>query len=157
MAFDVTIEVGTTSSRGLSISSLVALAERVMLGEECGSGASLSCLLTDDPALRSLNRQFLGIDEPTDVLAFPDDADSDFILGQSDGLHVGDIAISIERADSQAADAGHSLEDEISHLLVHGILHLCGYDHAAGAEEELRMKAREEHYLGEVASHGDPS
>jgi probable rRNA maturation factor len=97
-----------------------------------------------------MNHQFLGIDEPTDVLSFPDEA-GDFVVGMAEP-YLGDIAISLPTARRQAAALGHSLDAEVAHLLVHGILHLCGYDHVDDPEAEARMRAREEHYLG-AASH----
>ena len=96
-----------------------------------------------------MNRQFLGIDEATDVLSFPDEAD-DFVEAVADAPHLGDIAIALPTAERQAAAIGHSLAAELAHLLVHGILHLCGYDHVESPDDEARMRAREEHYLGDL-------
>ncbi|HET7738957.1 MAG TPA: rRNA maturation RNase YbeY, partial [Tepidiformaceae bacterium] len=97
---------------------------------------------------RSMNNQFLGIDAPTDVLSFPDDA-PEFVQAESVPF-LGDIAIALPTASRQAVEAGHSLDAELRHLLVHGILHLCGYDHEISPEEETRMRQREEHYLGDL-------
>ena len=126
-----------------------ALAVRVMSGEKVEVGAALAILVTDDEEVRQMNLQFLGIDEPTDVLSFPDEAD-DFVQGMSDEKLLGDIAIALPTAQRQAETAGHSLDAEVAHLLTHGILHLCGYDHVTNAEDEARMRAREEHYLGDL-------
>ena len=126
-----------------------ALAVRVMSGEKVEVGAALAILVTDDEEVRQMNLQFLGIDEPTDVLSFPDEAD-DFVQGMSDEKLLGDIAIALPTAQRQAEIAGHSLDAEVAHLLTHGILHLCGYDHVTNAEDEARMRAREEHYLGDL-------
>ena len=71
-----------------------ALAERVMTGEHVENGTSLAILVTDDDEVRQMNLQFLGIDEPTDVLSFPDEAD-DFVQGMSDEKLLGDIAIAL--------------------------------------------------------------
>ena len=67
--------------------------------------------------------------------------------------YLGDIAISLPTAIRQAGEIGHPLEDEIAHLLVHGILHLCGYDHVNSPEEEAEMRAREERYIGPSKHH----
>jgi len=83
--------------------------------------ATLTVRLTDDAELRDLNRRFLGSDEPTDVLAFPGTEDP-----QLRGRHVGDIAISVERAQAQAAE---STVDELRLLAIHGVLHCLGHDH----------------------------
>lgn len=125
------------------------LAVRVMTGESVEEGTALAILVTDDQEVRRMNLQFLGIDEPTDVLSFPDEAD-DFVQGMSDENLLGDIAIALPTAQRQADAVGHSLDAEVAHLLTHGILHLRGYDHVTNPEDEARMRAREEHYLGDL-------
>jgi probable rRNA maturation factor len=130
---------------------LHALAARVMTGEAVADGTSLAILITDDDEVRGMNLQFLGIDEPTDVLSFPDEAD-DFVQGMADEPLLGDIAIALPTAQRQAEAIGHSLDAELAHLLTHGILHLCGYDHVNSPEEEATMRAREEHYLGDLGA-----
>ena len=126
------------------------LAVRVMTGESVEDGTALAILVTDDQEVRRMNLQFLGIDEPTDVLSFPDEAD-DFVQGMSDEKLLGDIAIALPTAQRQADAVGHSLDAEVAHLLTHGILHLRGYDHVTNPEDEAKMRAREEHYLGDLA------
>jgi len=81
-----------------------------------------------------LNREYLGIDAPTDVLSFPA-SETDPETG---ARYIGDILISIPRARGQATAAGHPLESEVQLLVVHGVLHLLGHDHAQ-AEEKARM------------------
>jgi probable rRNA maturation factor len=150
-AYDISVEV-TVDAPAVDVAGLVRLAERVMAGEDIAEGTALGILVTDDDEIRALNRQFLGLDEPTDVLSFPDEAD-DFVAGVADEQMLGDIAISLPTAVKQAAAVGHALDAEVAHLLVHGILHLCGYDHVESAEEEREMREREEHYLGGHAGH----
>ena len=96
--------------------------------------SDLSIILTDDARLHELNLNYLGVDAPTDVLSFPaSETDPDT------GAHyIGDILISIPRAQAQADEAGHPLEAEVQLLVVHGVLHLIGHDHAE-AEEKARM------------------
>jgi probable rRNA maturation factor len=114
--------------------------------------AELSILLTDDPEIRALNRDYRGIDSATDVLSFPmeeeipDDPDWDGLLG--------DVVISVETAQRQAAEQAHrqrlsaegpwGLPEELLFLLIHGVLHLMGHDHADREEEEVmrRMERR---------------
>ena len=146
--YDVSIELSEDSPE-IDLGRLQALAERVMAGESVAATTALAILVTDDDELRRMNHQFLGIDEPTDVLSFPDEA-GDWVQGIAEDPLLGDIAISLPTAKRQALAIGHSLEAEMSHLLVHGILHLCGYDHVTGPEDEARMRAREEHYLGDL-------
>ncbi len=102
--------------------------------------SELTIVLTDDARLKELNRDYLGIDAPTDVLSFPA-SETDPETG---ARYIGDILISIPRAKSQAKAAGHPLESEVQLLVVHGVLHLLGHDHA-DAEEKARMwKAQRE-------------
>jgi probable rRNA maturation factor len=96
--------------------------------------ADMTIVLTDDAQLHELNREFLGVDAPTDVLSFPA-SESDPETGTP---YLGDILISIPRAAEQAQAAGHRVEAEVQLLVVHGTLHLMGYDHAE-AEEKARM------------------
>jgi len=96
--------------------------------------SELTIVLTDDARLHELNRDYLGVDAPTDVLSFPA-SETDPETG---ARYIGDILISIPRARSQAEAAGHSLESEVQLLVVHGVLHLLGHDHA-GMQEKAHM------------------
>ena len=90
------------------------------LQHDVAEGRPFACLLTRDAQLRRLNRKFLQQDYPTDVLSFPSGGRTGFL---------GEIAISIDRAGEQAAEEGHTLDDEIRILMLHGVLHLLGMDH----------------------------
>ena len=109
-------------------------AQAVLDHEAEHQDSNLSIVLTDEARLQELNREYLGIDAPTDVLSFPA-SETD---PQTGGRYLGDILISVPRARSQAEAAGHPLESEIQLLVVHGMLHLLGYDHA-GPEEKAHM------------------
>lgn len=103
------------------------LADR-MLSELGLERAELSVLLTDDTRIHALNREHLGKDRPTDVLAFPLDAlDQEAPIGQR---LLGDVVISLDTADRQARGRRRELVAEVRFLLAHGLLHLVGYDHA---------------------------
>lgn len=94
----------------------------------------LSVVVDDDARLRELNADFLGIDAPTDVLSFPSGEEE---VDPETGRHyLGDIIISFPRAAEQSEAAGHSVMDEIQLLVVHGTLHLLGFDHADPDEKE---------------------
>ena len=95
--------------------------------------ADITIVLTDDRQLHELNREFLGVDAPTDVLSFPS-SEEDPETGAS---YLGDILISIPRAAQQALAGGHPLEAEVQLLVVHGVLHLLGHDHAEAEEKAL--------------------
>jgi probable rRNA maturation factor len=104
-----------------------------------GLEGEVDVLLSDDAALRTLNKNFRGKNKATDVLSFPAPDE----IAQ---LHAGDLAISLETANRQAATYGHSLRDEVRILLLHGLLHLSGLDHEtddgemAAREAELRVE-----------------
>jgi probable rRNA maturation factor len=104
----------------------------------------LSIVLTDDAQLHGLNRDYLGIDAPTDVLSFPA-SETD---PETDRRYLGDILISVMRAEEQARAAGHPLETEAQLLTVHGTLHLLGFDHAAAADKARMWKAQAEVLAG---------
>jgi probable rRNA maturation factor len=103
------------------------------LAQRIASGRSFECLIANDQELQRLNLNFLGHDYPTDVLSFPNG-------------ELGEIAISIERAAEQAAQFGHSLLEEIQILMLHGVLHLAGFDHETDSGE---MAAAEQHWRTE--------
>lgn len=92
-----------------------------------------------DKQIKLLNRRFRGLENPTDVLSFPTVADE---FEQTAAPNLGDIAISVERAEKQAAANGLSFETEIAQLILHGLLHLCGYDHENDNGEMNRMELR---------------
>jgi probable rRNA maturation factor len=115
---------------------LLVNAARATLDMSGASDADLTLVLTDDKRIRALNRDFLGTDAPTDVLSFPAD-ESDPETGRR---YLGDVIISLRQAVEQAAARGHGLEAEVQLLVVHGVLHLLGHDHAE-ADEKARMWA----------------
>lgn len=98
----------------------------------CG-GRHFSCLLAGDRVLHRLNKQFLGHDYPTDVLSFPSPGPDGFL---------GEMAISLDRAAEQSRERGHSLEQEISILMLHGVLHLLGLDHERDRGTMARAERR---------------
>ena len=105
----------------------------------------LTILLSDDAQVRELNRQYLGIDAPTDVLSFPaGEADPDTGV-----TYLGDVIISVPQAGAQARAAGHALEAEVQLLVVHGVLHLLGHDHAQ-TEAKGRMWAAQTEVLNQL-------
>lgn len=109
--------------------------------------AEVSLMLVDDERIHELNREYRGVDRPTDVLSFAlqeeteEEPDTEF---EDDML--GDIVISVPRAREQAIDYGHSFEREIVYLAVHGTLHLLGYDHEDD-EDKQEMRAKEEEVM----------
>ena len=106
---------------------------------------NLSVVLTDSRRLRTLNWDYLGIDAPTDVLSFPaSESDGSETDPETGARYIGDILISIPRAQAQAEAAGHPFESEMQLLVVHGVLHLIGHDHAEAEEKSRMWKAQAE-------------
>lgn len=137
-------------------------AERVLahLGLEA---VEVSTLLCDDPAIQALNKEWRGLDKPTDVLSFPlEDEDDPALLDPEmpviQGLpdeaveQLGDIIISVDTCIRQAQEWNHTDLDEATRLWIHGLLHLCGYDHET-PEEAAEMLAKEEALLQLFDSH----
>ena len=104
----------------------------------------ISITLTDNKGIHAINKQFRNIDAPTDVLSFPlveyEESEEPPV---DDGNMLGDIIISLERAEEQANEFGHSFEREVSFLTVHSMLHLLGYDHVNSEAEEEEMRSRQ--------------
>lgn len=121
--------------------------------EEFEYDAEVNLMFTDNDGIHEINREQRNIDRATDVLSFPmleqeDDGvviyDEDFVDGR---VLLGDIVISLERAKEQAKEYGHSFEREIGFLAVHSVLHLLGYDHELGEEQEKEMFSKQEEIL----------
>lgn len=117
------------------------------LGAVGRDGANLTVAFVRDRVIRELNGKFMGSDRATDVLSFPaederESASGVHFIGVSE--HVGDIVVSTDTARRQANDAGHSFAREVDELVIHGVLHLCGYDHETdrGQMNRLELKLR---------------
>ena len=141
--------------QGLDIDILHALAETVLVAECTENNVRVTILLTGDEVLQELNLRFFGDDKPTDVLAFPDtfmEGEVDFPDFPEETRLLGEVAISIPSAARKAILTKVSLLDEVSHLLTHGCLHLCGFDHENLGEAE-DMQRKEENYLDNPRLH----
>ena len=106
---------------------------------------SATLVFVSDRAMRDLNRRFRGLNKSTDVLSFPAER-AEFEAASEAGL--GDVVISVERAEKQAAENHLSLEEELAQLVLHGLLHLCGYDHETDDGEMNRLELRLRRRLG---------
>ena len=114
--------------------------------EQYCNPCEVSVTFTDNEQIRELNQRFRNIDRATDVLSFPlfdydgvsDEPPVDELIGM-----LGDIVLSLEQAEAQAAEFGHSFEREVAFLCVHSMLHLLGYDHETGDEDEQDMRRRQ--------------
>ncbi len=111
------------------------IVKQVVKVEEAEDVLEVSVLITDNAEIQALNNEYRGIDAPTDVLSFPMDSE-----------YLGDIAISMEKVFEQAEEYGHSPQRELAFLIVHGMLHLLGYDHIED-DDRVLMRQREESIL----------
>lgn len=114
--------------------------------EQYGNPVEVSVTFVDNEGIRELNRKFRNLDRPTDVLSFPlfdyDGTEGEPAVDELVGM-LGDIVLSLEQAQLQAEEYGHSTEREIAFLTVHSMLHLLGYDHETGEEDEADMRRRQ--------------
>ncbi len=141
-----------TEAAGLpeeTLRSIVALAERVLraYGRD---GAEVGVTLTGEETIHQLNRDYRGVDAPTDVLSFALEEGEDELTGYEEAPPelLGDIIICLPYARRQAMEYGHSFHRELLYLTVHGLLHLLGHDHQ-NEDDRQRMRAEEEKFLAE--------
>jgi probable rRNA maturation factor len=124
--------------------------QNVLKAEGVAHPYEVSMVFTDSETVQQLNRDYRGMDEPTDVLAFymllQAEGDESFFLPPDDVTRLGEVIISYPQATEQAREQGNSPERELALLIVHGILHLLGYDHEE-PEEEDEMRRREKELL----------
>lgn len=132
--------------------------DQVLDMEQCPYEAEVELILTDGETIRRMNREFRGIDRETDVLSFPmvdyphpasfdfleTEAGDDCFHPDSGELLLGDIVISVPRAEAQAEEYGHSLKREYAFLIAHSMLHLLGYDHMSPEEAAVMEQKQEE-------------
>ena len=120
---------------------------RSLRSQDLGKEAEVSLIVTGQGEIQKLNKAYLGEDRPTDVLSFPmmdEAAKHDFVTAPDGKKHLGDIIVSFPQAVIQADANGHPVEKELSMLIVHGILHLLGYDHAGAAEKKVMFGKQDE-------------
>jgi len=132
---DVMAEAGDWDRLGdMEALALKAVEAAFRAASDAPSGeVEISLLLTDDDGIRTLNRDFREKDKPTNVLSFPSAA----LPGMPGPRHLGDIALAYETLVREAEDEGKRVEDHAVHLVVHGTLHLLGYDHEVTAQAEI--------------------
>lgn len=147
--YQVMIQVVPRFKDGVDVRSLHRVAVEVLRQEEVAEETELSLIVTDDEAVRKLNRRFRGVDAPTDVLAFGAEVEEQFVSAPESPPYLGDVVISYQRALAQAAELGHAVAEELALLVVHGVLHLLDYDHREEAAAQ-KMREREERILHEA-------
>lgn len=140
--------LGHNEARRLIQRAISAALREEKVPDDC----EVSVLLTDNGGIHELNRDYRGVDRPTDVLSFPAnelspgefDADLCERDPETGRVFLGDMAISLEKCEAQAEEFGHSFERELMYLTVHSTLHLLGYDHVDEAEMKRQMRGRED-------------
>ncbi len=149
----IPIAIAQPFVKAVSDEWLATIALRV-LEEEDTPPCELSVTVTDDETVRGLNREYAGEDEVTDVLSFSQ-REGEELVGPPGGVSpLGEVMIAYPQALRQADEVGRSVEEEVTRLLIHGTLHLLGYDHAEPGEER-RMRDREEELLRVVQMDSD--
>ena len=117
-----------------------------------GVPGQATLVITDDERIQALNRDYVGLDTPTDVLAFSARANGgSFVVAPGAGEYLGDVIISYPRAIDQAQQQGHAVDQELYLLTIHGMLHLLGYNHGTEGDKAV-MWAREEALLAQVVT-----
>ena len=152
----------TSNRKGINSPALAAQLRRAVKTALAEEKVELPCeiniMLTDDEGIRQINQVMRQVDKPTDVLSFPM---FDLLPGQHPDLYdtdpetglvpLGDMCISVERAQVQAAEFGHSFQREICYLSVHSVLHLLGYDHMDEGPMKQQMRQHEEAVMAVLA------
>ena len=158
----MTVEIEYEAKRRLELpyeTIINDVIEEAMDYEDCPYEAEVSVTLTDNEAIREINREHRGIDSPTDVLSFPmvdyerpadfdglEDRAEDYFNPETGELMLGDIIVSVDKVEEQAEKYGHSQARELAFLVAHSMLHLFGYDHME-EEERLVMERKQAEIL----------
>ncbi len=139
----------------LEVGWLQHITEQVLVAQDAGSSVELGLVIASQERVQQLNKSYLGRDEPTDVLAFsmlPEPSGGDltpFVLPPDGIKHLGEVIISYPQTVIQAKEHQHSIKREIAILIVHGVLHLLGYEHDK-PELEREMRVREAEILSYI-------
>ena len=148
MSEDIEIAIDEEFQGLVAANWVEKITRHVLHAEGVAAPYEVSLVFTDSQRVQQLNRDYRDVDEVTDVLAFymlpVQEADDSFVLPPDDITHLGEVIISYPQAEAQAREQGHSTERELALLIIHGILHLLGYDHEEPEDEdEMRPRERE--------------
>ena len=138
---DVTVDAEVDLPEQLTVQSITSLVRHVLVAEGHDGDWEMAVRFVDDPTMQAAHVEFMGIDEPTDIMTFPYGGDDDIWGDASAG---GDLMISVDRAKDHATDAGWDELDELHFLIIHGVLHLIGWnDHTAEDRAAMLIRQRE--------------
>jgi len=149
---EINISIKRNMTAKVDKSWLEKVARRVLEAEVISPSTEMGLLITDSKTVHKLNRIYRGVNKPTDVLAFQmtpgtNQENEGLFVSPPDGIrHLGEVVISYTQAVKQASEQGHDVMHELALLIVHGTLHLLGYDHEL-SEEEQRMRDKENEIL----------
>lgn len=146
--YHVHLQVDFDEEADIPTERLIAAAEWVLERHGAAEGTEMSLVISDDDEVRELNRQFRGIDAPTDVLSFPAEAEpvpEDVELDEDEANeYLGDLVLSLPYIRRQAAAEQHSVVEELLLAVIHGTLHLLGYDHDTPENQDAMWEAQAE-------------
>ena len=153
---EINVLIDEDFKRSLEVSWLQHVAEQILVAQAVSPSAELGLVITSQERVQQLNRSYRQQDEPTDVLSFSarEEREADFpsfVQPPDDVLHLGEVIISYPQAVIQAEEQQHSIKKEIAILIIHGVLHLLGFEHDK-PELEQQMRARETEILGYIGS-----
>ncbi len=152
LIMEINVEIDETFAGCIDSKWLKDIIREVLKAQDAGNDAEVGLIITGQERIHELNKAYMDEDRPTDVLSFPliePSAKTEFVAAPDGKKHLGEIIISFPQSVLQAEEHGHTVEREITVLVIHGILHLLGYDHARRAEK-AEMQAREKVLLGLV-------
>ncbi len=151
----IEIQVHEPFSDIVDMDLIIRTIKTVLEQEHVTDRVEIGVLIADDATLHTLNRDFRGVDAPTDVLSFGEAEVSTFARPPDTPRYLGDIALSYARVLAQANEYGHPVQRELAYLVAHGMLHLLGYDHEQSAATAAAMRIREEAAMNELGLNFD--
>jgi probable rRNA maturation factor len=143
MLHTIEVQIDELYGQRVTPESLRRAALTTLAHQQIGGPCELTIVVTSDEALRELSRRHRGVDVPTDVLAFSGEAHEPFVGAPGLPRYLGDVIISFPRAEAQATEAENEVQAELQLLVVHGVLHLLGYDDQAKLERARMWKAQQ--------------
>ena len=147
MKLDISIQIDEPFTDDIDGPLLEKAAQNTLATNMDHDSFELGIVITDDENIHRINKEYRGIDEPTDVISFALlEGEDDFVMPPDDTMHLGEVIISYPRAVSQANEQKHSVERELAWLVIHGVLHLLGHDHETDVDRQT-MQAIENEIL----------
>jgi len=148
-AYIINVHIEPEYSAYVATEPLAHVVQAALENQKQPEDSEVTLVITDDSKVQELNKKFRGIDSATDVLSFPSREGQEFVTPEGLLSYLGDVIVSYPTAAAQAEEQGHPVEDELALLIVHGCLHLLGYDHQTD-EEQQRMWAIQEQILSSL-------